>query len=51
VADEKPAFRPAHVVLQADADAAISSGDFERIRLALIDGSRCLDLPLKLAKL
>lgn len=39
---EKPIFRPAQVVSEAEADAAIGSGDPERIRLALIDGSRCL---------
>ena len=40
---EKPKFRAAQVVSEAEADAAIRSGDPERIRLALIDGSRCLD--------
>src|SRR5262249_16000659 len=39
---EKPAFRPAQVVSEVAADAAMGSGDPERIRLALIDGSRCL---------
>jgi len=39
---EKPTFRPAQVVSEAEAGAAIGSGDPERIRLALIDGSRCL---------
>jgi len=38
----KPKFRPAQVVSEADADAAIASGDPERVRVALIDGSRCL---------
>ncbi|HEX6814522.1 MAG TPA: hypothetical protein VF102_02520 [Gemmatimonadaceae bacterium] len=39
---ERPAFRPAQVVSEAEADAAIGSGDAERMSLALIDGSRCL---------
>jgi hypothetical protein len=39
---KKPSFRHAQVVSEADADAAIASGDAESIRLALIDGSRCL---------
>jgi len=39
---ETPAFRPAQVLSEADANSAIGSGDPERIRLALIDGSRCL---------
>jgi hypothetical protein len=40
---EKPVFRPALVLSEADADAALDSGDPERIRLALINGSRCFD--------
>jgi hypothetical protein len=39
---EKPKFRPAQIISEAEADTAIGSGDPERIRLALIDGSRCL---------
>jgi hypothetical protein len=40
---EKPPFRRAQILSEPEAEAAVSSGDPERIRLALIDGSRCLD--------
>ncbi|MFO0954000.1 MAG: hypothetical protein U0835_23170 [Isosphaeraceae bacterium] len=39
----KPPFRPARQISESEGDEAISSGDPERIRYALIDGSRCLD--------
>jgi hypothetical protein len=40
---EKPVFRPSQSVSEIEADAAVNSGDPDVIRLALIDGSRCLD--------
>lgn len=39
----KPRYRPAQILSEAEADAAIASGDPERMHYALIDGSRCLD--------
>ena len=41
-AARKPTFRPAQIISEAEGDAEIESGDPERMRLALIDGSRCL---------
>ena len=43
MSDERPKFRPAEWVTEEDVLAAFESDDPERIRLALIDGSRCLD--------
>jgi len=41
--EERPVFRPAEVVTKESALEAFESGDVERIRLALMDSSRCLD--------
>jgi len=42
VSDEKPVLRKAQVITEEHGDAAMASQDPERMRLALIDGSRCL---------
>ena len=41
--NERPEFRPAEVISEQSALDAFASGDAERVRLALIDGSRCLN--------
>ena len=43
MSESKPSFRPARQITESEGDEAVSSGDLERIRYALIDGSRCLD--------
>jgi hypothetical protein len=43
MSESKPSFRPARQITESEGDEAISSGEPERIRYALIDGSRCLD--------
>lgn len=43
MSEPKPSFRPARQITESEGDEAVSSGDPERIRYALIDGSRCLD--------
>lgn len=40
---QRPLYRPAQIVTEAQGDAEIASGDPERMRLALTDASRCLD--------
>lgn len=40
---ERPPFRPAQVLSEESTLEAFDSGDVDRIRLALIDASRCLD--------
>jgi hypothetical protein len=40
---DKPSFRAAEVITESEADEALASGDVDRMRYALIDGSRCLD--------
>ena len=40
--DDRPLFRPAQTVDEHSALDALSSDSVERIRLTLIDGSRCL---------
>jgi hypothetical protein len=42
MSDEKPKFRPLRLLTEEQANIEMASGDPERIRLALIDGSRCL---------
>lgn len=41
--EDRPVFRPAEFITEESALEAFESGDVERIRLALIDSSRCLD--------
>lgn len=41
--DDRPAFRPAEVITQESALVAFESGEVGRIRIALLDASRCLD--------
>ena len=40
--DDTPTFRRAQVITEEHGDAEIESQDPQRIRVALIDGSRCL---------
>jgi len=41
--ENRPVFRPAQVIDEKSALEALESGDHDRIRDALVDGSRCLD--------
>ena len=43
MSDSKPVFRPARVITEPEGYESIESGELDRIRYALIDGSRCLD--------
>jgi beta-mannanase len=43
MSEAKPTFRKAEAITEEEGDKAIESGDPERMRYALIDGSRCLD--------
>jgi len=40
--DERPSYRPAEIITERQAENGIASQNPEHIRLALIDGSRCL---------